>query len=299
MFNIYEIFKVLISFYISIFFLGLTSATTLNFWLSELSSPSGTEYFNLAYSATIKQHTLSTAWDLTTLSFDASYSSPVWYSNVSDLLFSADWLKTFYLSQTNKKVITCINSTAFVPIVSSCSDFDYSSIITATYTKFFSFNNDWTKFYLVNWDTATLYEFWLTVAYDLSTATLNWNTLAVTWLIWFNHSAFFKWDWTRLYWGDDYVVSYFDLSTAWDISTATLNWTTKTFPDKNSDMFFSNDWTIFFQYDEWDYRIRSFDLSTAWDISTAILNDTVQPTSDNNTFWIYFRNDWVAFIDNF
>ena len=88
------------------------------------------------------------------------------------------------------------------------------------------YNNDGTKFYMVDWSQGPVYEYTLSTAYDVSTATLNYTMTPTAYSGRAYRSLAMSRSGTRLYLLDDNsttgntVIRQFNLSTGYDLSTA-------------------------------------------------------------------------------
>lgn len=168
----------------------------------------------------VNEYNLSTAWDIATASFLQLFSVAAQDLSPQDLFFRDDGLKMYIVGSTNDNVYEYNLSTAW-------------NVSTATFLQSFSviaqdtnpvslfFKPDGLKMYVVGSVNDSVYE------YNLSTA---WNISTASYLQLFSVAAqeitpagiFFKPDGLKMYvvgtTGDD--VNEYNLSTAWDISTA-------------------------------------------------------------------------------
>jgi hypothetical protein len=164
------------------------------------------------------------------------------------------------------------------------NNFSYGG--TDNYMQKVAFSTDGTKFYLTGNTNAYIYQYNLTTAWDLSTASysnnyFDFSTVAAGVDI---SMISFKPDGTKMYagsYGNDYLYE-FNLSTAWDITTASN--------PQNQDiyigttvavgigMWFKPDGTSFYVLDNSQGKVVRYDLSTAWDITTATVAQAYYPT---------------------
>ena len=158
-----------------------------------------------------------------------------------------------------------------------------------------AFKSDGTKIYILGKTGDSIYEYNLSTAWDISTASLN-NTLSVSAQNTAPSAIHFKPDGLKMYiagFVDDEVNEY-DLSTAWDISTASF---TQVFSLASQDntiysFFFKSDGTKMYavgnQYD----KVYEYALTTAWDISTASFTQDFYVGSQETTpTGIFFKPD--------
>ena len=158
----------------------------------------------------------------------------------------------------------------------------------------FRFKPDGTRLYVMGGATSRLYEFSLSTAWELSTAS---STRYKQWSTGLGLGGFFiDSSGTRLYFTSDVndVVYQYSFGTAWDVSTlsfvrsfsvsgkATLPWSVQ----------FKTDGTIMYVLDNGLDRIFEYSLSTAWDISSATYVDfKAIGTQDAAPYDFVFKSD--------
>lgn len=135
-----------------------------------------------------------------------------------------------------------------------------------------AFKSDGTKMYMVSSNNDTAYQYSLSTAWDVSTATSDGVTINVSSKETILSSLTFSSDGTKVYFAgpDSDSVHQYNLSTAWDMSTdsfaqsfsasGTVNLYCVRFKSDGTKMYLG-------QYSA--TRIYQYSLSTAWDISTA------------------------------
>lgn len=167
------------------------------------------------------------------------------------------------------------------------------------------FNDDGTKWYImgnadVSGNNGEIFQYTLTTAYDISTATYASKTfVADLQAIGFYISP----DGTKVYISEDggstSVIEY-ALSTAWDISTASATGDTYDFSaqgTRGTAVFFKTDGTEMYVLQNNDKTIYSYTLSTAWDLSTASFN-TSKVLTDGVVYGggMYISNDGTKLL---
>jgi len=185
----------------------------------------GTKMYVLNYNDDeVNQYTLSTAFDLSTASFDSvTFSVASQESVPTGLTFNNDGTKMYITGTTGDDVNEYALSAAF-------------DISTASYTTVFSvggletspqditFNNDGTKMYVMGNTGDDINEFSLSTAFDISTASYT-TVFSVAGQDTSPTGMAFNNDGTKMYivgiTGDD--VNQYTLSTAFDISTASFD----------------------------------------------------------------------------
>ena len=173
----------------------------------------------------IFQYSLSTAWDITTATYDSkSFSFNGEDDTPGDIYFKSDGTKMYMVGNTNNKVYQYTITSWDVSTASYDSVFiDVTSQESAP--TGLTFNSDGTKMYICGGATDSIYQYSMT-AWDLSTAsydtgkTINVNTLVNFISI---QSIAMNDDGTIMYVSDSSsdAVAELTLSTAYDISTAT------------------------------------------------------------------------------
>jgi hypothetical protein len=278
---------------------NLSTATftrTLNFSAVDVDAPGGVKfkpdgtamYIRGQSSRNVKKYDLSTAWDIST----ATYNNPTtdWYSvspqtitgnNTYGIAFKPDGSRFYvtglaggsgvvgeidqYSTSTNWEINTASYVTTFNPTSQTFRPVDIN------------FNSDGTKFYLLSTTSpGTIYQYSLSTAWDISTASYDSKSFDISVQTAGSYGLTLKTDGTKLYVTSFSLAKVFQytLSTPWDISTASYDSVSldvaaygtgalgvKFKPDgrKIYIMGYTSTGTFILQYN----------LSAAWDISTA------------------------------
>lgn len=142
-----------------------------------------------------------------------------------------------------------------------------------------AFNNDGTKMYVAGTTNATVYEYDLSTAWDVSTATYSTRNLDVSTEDAQPMALRFNSDGTKLIMlGNASQALYqYDLSTAYDVSTG--SYASVTFDPSSDDnlprgLAFNDDGTKMYIVGQQNNSIYEYGLSTAYDVSTAVLSYT-------------------------
>lgn len=193
--------------------------------------PDGSKmYINGATNDTVYQYSLSTPWDLST----ASYDNASWNHNVTGTLLSAafglffkpDGMKLYMTDYTLDGIyqfslstpwdITSVNDTADTSISISSVDGTSQNLV---------FSPDGTKMFFVGLGNDKVYQYSLSTAWDLSTASYDNVSIAIISYDSAPRSLRFNNDGTQLFvtgsTGD--LVLGFDLTSPYDLSTASFN----------------------------------------------------------------------------
>lgn len=230
----------------------------------------------------VKEHNLSTAWDVSTSSYVQAFSVSTQETSPKGLFFKNDGTKMYVIGLTGDDVNEYSLSTAW-------------DISTASYVQNFSvigedvspqdvfFKSDGTKMYVLGDAGNDVNEYNLSTAWDISTASYVTN-FSVSAQETTPRGLFFKNDGTKMYVlgdaGDD--VNEYSLSTAWDVSSSSyvqsFSLIQQSFSGATPEgLFFKDDGTKMYVIVEYIDTVYQYDLSTAWDISTASFT---YPTSD-------------------
>ncbi len=216
----------------------------------------------------------------------SNVQSPLLYSSMGSgvspeltgFVFNANGTKIITIGKTHDKLDQWSCSTAYDITSSSLShdSVQFSVGSQATHAECVRANNDGTKLYVVCSATDKIYEYDLSTAYDISTASYNNVNFAVTQD---NNprGIFFKPDGLTMYLAagstHDKIWQY-SLSSAWDLSTISYaNKASPTvYPQTSSwpqDVVFFNDGAKMVIIGQSNDALYQYNLTTAWDVSTA------------------------------
>lgn len=180
-------------------------------------------------SDSIHQYDLSTAWDLSTSSYDTSFSVAAQETVPRDIAFSADGTRMFMLGSGVEAIFQYSLSTAFDVGTASYDNSSFSSWPSSVEEPTsIRFNDDGTKVYVADYNVDVVWQFSLSTAYTLSG--ISYDNKSITSLNTYGGQV------SGLYFtptGDKLYISFneasgssvggvfqFNLSTAFDISTA-------------------------------------------------------------------------------
>ena len=187
--------------------------------------PDGTEMYVIgSISDAVFAYTLSTAWDVSTVSWDAPlqnfFSVSAQETFPTGLFFKPDGTKMYVMANAGNDVNEYdLSSSWDISTASYLQKFSVSAQETSPQDLFFK--PDGTKMYVLGQAGDDVNEYDLSSAWDISTTSYLQN-FSVSAQDSFPSGLFFKPDGTKMYvvgFSNDNVNEY-DLSTAWDISTA-------------------------------------------------------------------------------
>lgn len=180
-------------------------------------------------SNTVYQYSLSTAWDLSTASYDSvSFGLTGQEASVSGIRFKPDGTKMFIVGYSGDSVYEYSLSTAWDASTLSYSSTSFSVSSQDSAPLGLDFKSDGTKMYIAANSGDAIQQYALSTAWDLSTA--SWENISLD----VNDTTGgesvvadvqFKSDGTKMYvLGSSAEKIYiYSLSTAWDVSTASYD----------------------------------------------------------------------------
>ena len=224
----------------------------------------------------IVEVSLSTAWDMSTASYEGNGMGTPGEDNGRNIYFKPDGSSIFitgygiddvheYELPNPWDIGTGVDIRDGVPL---------SVISSSTGPRGFFVKNDGTRFYTVNDTTDYVYQYDMSTAYDLTTATANGSLNFYPAISAANnvYALEFKPDGTKLYLLNrtNKTIIEYSLSTAWDITTASLD-TTHTpgiASTAGESIKFKPDGTKMYLLTSNPDEIEEWTMSTAWDLST-------------------------------
>jgi sugar lactone lactonase YvrE len=185
----------------------------------------GTKMYVLGSSNdSIYQYSLTTGFDVNTASYDSvSFDVSSQEASPTGFTFNNDGTKMYIVGAGNDTVYQYSLSTAFDLSTASYDSVSFSVSSQAPLPHQVIFNNDGTKMYVIDANTATIYQYSLSTAFDLSTASYDSVSLSVSGQDSQGRSIAFNSDGTTLFFfgNANENVHQYSLSTAYDLSTAT------------------------------------------------------------------------------
>lgn len=263
----------------------------------------GTKFYIVGTSGEdVNEYNLSTAWDITTASYNQNFSVSTQETQPTGISFKSDGTKMFIIGKSGDDVNEYTLSTAWdISTASYSQNFSVSSQNNAP--EGLAFKSDGTEMYMLGSD-RYVYQYNLTTGWDVSTASYDQNFNVGSGLKSFSPKGIrFKSDGTEMYITDAYDrdIDQYTLSTAWDISTASYSssFGVRPFDTNPTGVFFKSDGTKAYIVGKSKDAVWQFSLSTAWDISTASFAfpakdyyDYETPTSLNlSGYGIHFKPD--------
>lgn len=243
----------------------------------------------------IESYTFGTAYDVTTLSYDSNRTSVAQYHPYDpnrrwNITVKEDGSIIHLLDLLASKAVQLEMSTSWDP--SSVTDgltpsFDLTNEDSSPEGT--TFNDDGTTMFMVGSGTDTVYEYSLSTAWDITSASYTGNSFGIGTEDGTPREIIFRPDGSKFFiLGDsnDTVYAY-DLSTDWDITTATHNGETFAISEGTDlqDLSFKDGGERFYVLDGQGSTtsIYQYTLDTAWDVSTASYDGVSLDVSTEDT----------------
>lgn len=231
----------------------------------------------------------------TITSIKGSYSLATAFSDTTSIA-SGDWeLKGLVAdSSTGLK----LNASSFIEFDFNTLSYDDKEIDVSSEDgtpRGISFSTDGTKMYMVGASGDNVYQYSLSTASDITTATYDSVSFSISGQVGTPEEIVFKPDGTMFFVSDDSgnAIDTFSLSTAWDISTASFTRTlsltsgntgyTANLGLPNS-IWFKPDGTKLYIADAGQDSIIQFSLSTAWEVSASSISYDSKVFNVNTAF---------------
>ena len=241
------------------------------------------------------------AYSLAGASYDSKSYVLVNDTSPSAIAFNNDGTRMYMLGIANDRIYSYNLSTAYdiTTTPGAASSFDVSGQSTVPHVLIF--NNDGTKMYVADRVSLTLYQYSLSTAYQVNTASASYDSVSLD-VSSQEPSGFtgvsFNNDGTKLYtlgYGSDNVHQY-SLSTAYDLSTASYASISFSVASQDTipyDIYFNNAGTRMLILGSATDSIYQYSLSTAFNVSTASYDSVSFSVAgqDNQPLGITFNND--------
>ena len=233
------------------------------------------------------QYSLSTAFDITTASYDSvSFSVATQATGGYGLFFKGDGTSFYVADIDTESIYQYSLSTAWDLSTASYASKSFSISSQTTNPFGVSFKSDGTKMFVLASTTDTVYEYDLSTAWDVSTASYNSVSFSVTTQESFPTSLVFNDTGTKFFVGGNTDAFYeYNLSTSWDLSTASYSGNNLSVVSQESSAYglrFNDDGTKGFVVgftNDTVYQYSTAQTTASLDLSTGTVFE-VTPTSD-------------------
>ena len=215
------------------------------------------------------------------------------------IFFRPDGSKMYVIGSTNDSVFQYTLATAWDLSTASYDSVNFSVNAEDTTPKDIFFKPDGTKMYMIGDSSNSIYQYTLSTAWDLSTASYDSVSFSVAAEDNSPLGIFFKPDGSKMYVSAGFLagdVYQYTLSTAWDLSTASYDSVSHDVSSQSNSptgIFFKPDGAKMYMIGSTTDSVYQYTLSTAWDLSTASY-DSVNfsvTTEDTSPEGIFFKPD--------
>ncbi len=255
---------------------------------------------------TVYQYSCSTAWDVSTASYDSkSFSVSAQETSPHGLFFKSDGTKFYVVGSTSDTVYQYSCSTAWDVSTASYDSKSFSVAGQETSSTGLFFKSDGTAFYIVGQINRTVYQYSCSTAWDISTAAYANKAFSVATQLALETltGICFKSDGTKLYilGANLRIVYQYTCSIAWDVSTNST-YDSKSFSvnvqDPNpADVQFKDDGTKFYILGDTNNTVYQYSCATSWDVSTASYDTKSFSVAgqETNPNGLFFKSDGTKF----
>ena len=218
--------------------------------------------------------------------FVSSQNILTYESAISGIQFNNDGTKMFIIGYGGVEINEFSLSSPYDPTTLSANSTLSVSSQDSTPTDLY-FKSDGLTLFVLGYNTQTVYEYTLTTAFDISTASYSSNSFSVSAQASSPSGIYFKDDGTAFYVSDlsGYCQQY-TISTAWDITTASYaskNFDVNTQDNEPTGLVFNSDGTKMYIVGYTNDKVHQYSLSTAWDISTGSYDSVFLDVSSYTT----------------
>lgn len=187
----------------------------------------GTKMYAIGRSTdSVYQYSLSTAWDVSTASYDSvTLSVSGQDTNPQGIVFKSDGTRMYVVGNSGNDINQYDLSTAWDLSTASFDNVTFSIAAEETTPYAIFFKPDGTKFWLVGTAADAVFQYSLSTAWNIGTASYDSVTLSVSSQDTNPRGILFNDDGTKMYilGGISVAVLHYTLSTAWDLSTASYD----------------------------------------------------------------------------
>ena len=238
----------------------------------------------------------SPRWDISTAVLAGSKSTGNQDTAQRGLFFKPDGTKMYLIGMVNDKIYEYDLSTAWAVSTASFSQ-DFNASSQDNLPKGLFFKPDGTKIFTVGDENKNVYEYDLSTAWDVSSASYS-QSFSILAQEGTPEDVFFKPDGTKMYitGATSQDILEYDLSTAWDVSSASYlqGFDVSAKESSPRGLSFKTDGTKVYVIGSVNDSIHEYDLSTAWDISSATFNQSFA-VEDNAPEGMFFKPDGSTF----
>ena len=254
--------------------------------------PDGTKMYVAGTTADkIYQYSLATAWDVSTAIYDnVSFGVASQEPNPRGLFFKPDGTKMYLVGTTSDTVYQYSLSTAWDVSTASYDSVSFSVASQDTAPSFVFFKPDGTKMYVGGNTSNAVYQYSLSTAWSISTASYDSVSFSITTEATSLVYTVFNADGTKMYALalSDFSIHQYSLSTAWDVSTASYDSISLKLGDTSiRSIFFKDDGTRLYSLGVLSDEIVQYE--------TYTLPSITLPASVQNSQRVFDPNSRIAY----
>ena len=140
----------------------------------------GTKMYVMAQSgSTVYQYSLSTPYSISTMSYDSvSFNMSSFAGTISDITFNSDGTKLYVSDRGTNAILQCTLSTAFNVGTASYDSVSFSVASQVNSCRDVKFSTDGTKMYIISSTDNYVYQYTLSSAFDISSASYSNSSFA-------------------------------------------------------------------------------------------------------------------------
>lgn len=242
----------------------------------------------------------SRPYDLTLFSYSSiSFSMVAQDGSMESIYFSTDGTKMYTVGSVSGKVYQYHLSTAWDVSTASYSAISFSVLAQDSTPYGIVFSIDGTKMYVVGVLNDKVYQYSLSTAWDISTASYGTIFFSVAIQETNPTGISFSLDGTKMYVvgnASDNVYQY-ALGTAWNVSTAVYSgiaFSTATQDTNVSDIYINPQGTKMYLLGNINRRVYEYNIVTAWDLSTSTFVSSLLVSQDTDLRGITFGNNGAS-----
>lgn len=270
------------------FSVSAQDATTSGFFLKD----DGTKLYVIgSTNDRVYQYTLSTAWDISTASYDSiSFSVSAQELTPTGVFIGDGGTKMYVIGSTGDDVNQYALSTAWD--ISTASFVRVSATVGDGTPGDVQFKSDGTKMYIIGLANDAIREFTLSTAWDVSTISFSKSYFVGT----FDLNAtglFFKPDGTEMYFSgfSTRTVYQLSLTTPWDSASVTGRFYVGNEESVPNALYIKPDGLGMYVIGQTGDDVNEYSLSTAWDIATANFVRVSAAIGEATPTGIWFKED--------
>jgi sugar lactone lactonase YvrE len=217
----------------------------------------------------VQQYTLSTAWDVSTATYDSVlFNVASQETSPKEIKFNNDGTSMYICGSDNDTIYQYTLTTAYDVSTASYASKSLSVGSQDTNPWSFTWNNDGTKLFLAGRNTGTVYEYNLSTAYDVSTGSYSSVSFSIASQLADPDGIEFNSDGTKMFISkvSSPTLFQYSLTTAYDVSTASFDNVFYNYSANASDSYgiaFSSDGTKFYAVNRGGNAIRQFSMGTS------------------------------------